>query len=120
MADFSDDIIQKVWENGITVDGADPDEWRKDFCNAWIHRNEYGDETDYAWSIDHVYPEKKGGPDDLVNLRPMHVKNNSSKSDSYPTYSCALTSKGKENVPTNKTKTVHEELRRKLRELGFD
>ncbi|MFY0654342.1 MAG: hypothetical protein JXQ96_20060 [Cyclobacteriaceae bacterium] len=120
MADYSDKQIQQVWNKGLKVDGMDPADWRKDFCDAWINRDQYGEHSDYGWSVDHVFPQKKGGSDDLINLRPMHMDNNSSKSDDYPSYSCALTSDGNKNVPTSKTKTVNDDLQKKLKELGFE
>lgn len=35
---FSEDTIQKVWEKGRIVPNNDPNDWRKDQCEAWIGR----------------------------------------------------------------------------------
>lgn len=114
MADFTEEKIQKVWEKGIIDSNAKPEEFRKDTCGAWMARNEYGKETDEGWEIDHVYPASKGGDNELENLRPMNWANNRSKGDDFPSYSCAVTSDGNENVSTTKRKTVNEELQKAL------
>ncbi|HUI31944.1 MAG TPA: HNH endonuclease signature motif containing protein [Candidatus Acidoferrales bacterium] len=91
---FSEEEIQKVWNDGKAVAGYDPDVWRKDQCGAWIHRMQYGNrKSDYGWEIDHISP---GGPDTKDNLRPLQWQNNLSKSDSR--LGCKVTSSGKKNV----------------------
>ena len=76
---FSQEEIQKVWEKGITVQGQDSSQWRKDQCGAWIGRNQYGNRnSEYGWEIDHISP---GGSDDVSNLRPLQCENNVAKSD---------------------------------------
>ena len=83
MGNFSDEVVQKVWSKGKTVEGYDKNQYRKDCCGAWMQRDLYGTTNQYGWEIDHVYPSSKGGTDDLVNLRPMHWENNRSKGDDY-------------------------------------
>jgi hypothetical protein len=93
MANFSEEMIQKVWEKGKP--SSDSANWRKDECDAWISRKAYGNrQSDYGWEIDHISP---GGADTLSNLRPLHWKNNVAKSDGRLT--CVVTSRGDKNIP---------------------
>ena len=90
-----DALVQKVWEKGKVVSGVDSSRWRKDDCDAWIGRVEYGDRnSQYGWEIDHISP---GGPDTLSNLRPLQWENNVAKSDGR--LGCVVTSSGNKNVP---------------------
>lgn len=93
---FSDEMIQKVWEKGQVVPGANFNEWRKDQCGAWIYRLHYGHQSEYSWNIDHITPQSKGGGDELSNLRPLHWENNARKGDG--NLSCAVTSEGAKNI----------------------
>lgn len=117
MADFSEKQIQAVWEKGKVADKFDSKKYRKDMAGAWMVRDQYGKKGDFGWTIDHVYPEALGGDDNLVNLRPMQWQNNQSKSDDYPEYSTAITSKGKENVEEESTFTVNDDLQKSLKKL---
>ena len=73
-----------VWERGIIVPGYDPDIYRKDMCGNWMQRTEHGDEGDYGWEIDHVYPRSLGGLTTLDNLQPLWWRNNRRKGDTFP------------------------------------
>ncbi len=76
---WSDQMVQRVWEKGKVVSDNDKNLWRKDDCDAWIRRNDYGNRnSQYGWEIDHINP---GGGDDLSNLRPLQWQNNVDKSD---------------------------------------
>ncbi len=50
---------KNVWNKASTVDGKDKDEIRADACGALIKWDEYGEETNIGWDIDHIYPESK-------------------------------------------------------------
>ena len=91
---FDEDTIQDVWEKGRIVSGNNPERWRKDDCNAWMGRGEYGDrDSQYGWEIDHIDPD---GGDDLSNLRPLQWANNLAKGDSRE-LKCVVTSRGNQN-----------------------
>lgn len=94
---FDQDTIQTVWEKATIVNGYNPNEWRKDQCDAWISRTEYGNrKTIYGWEIDHITPVAKGGTDALYNLRPLQWENNASRQDGRLV--CVVTSQDNKNV----------------------
>lgn len=95
---YSPELIQAVWEKGNIVANNDPRKWRKDDCQAWIHRLAYGDRnSQYGWEIDHITPESQGGTDDISNLRPLQWQNNAARQQGNE--DCAVTASGKDNVP---------------------
>lgn len=120
--EYSKELKDKIWEKGISVEGYDPKIVRKDACGAWIIRDLYGDrDTMFGWEIDHIFPMSKliefGKSDkasDIINLRPLNVANNVSKSDSYPEYKAALTSDGEKNVVCNNSYVVNKQLQEEL------
>jgi len=115
MANFSQDIINKVWEKAFTVVGYDNNLFRQDTCGAWIKKDKYGSEDYLGWEVDHVYPLSKGGTDDLVNLRPMHWQNNRAKADNYPSYQCAIKSVDNKNIKSDEIRTINDELQLTLK-----
>ena len=98
MANFSEEIINSVWEKATKVANNDPNIWRKDFAGAWIRRDHYGKELAYGWEIDHMQPLSQGGTDDIGNLMPMHWRNNRKKADNYPDFFSIVTSSGTSNI----------------------
>lgn len=116
--EFTQDIIDKVWNKGSIVDGYDASLFRKDSCGAWIVKGKYGDtNSPFGWEIDHVYPQAKGGDDNLLNLRPMQWENNRSKNDDYPNYDTKVCADGSRNINKEGHFVVNEVLRQKLSRL---
>ncbi len=71
--EFSDDMVQRVWDKARGMPDRDQAEWRKDECGAWINRGQYGHtNAEFGWKIENTSP---GGPDDLDHLRPFHCDN---------------------------------------------
>jgi hypothetical protein len=117
MTDFSEAQIQAVWEKGNEVENYEPNDYRKDVVGAWMQRTQYGQKTKLGWSVDHVYPESKGGDEDIDNLRPMHWENNLSKSNDYPDYKAVKTSEGNSNIDKENNFTVNNDLQLRLKQL---
>ncbi len=70
---YSEQLIQQVWEKGRGNGEIDRELWREDECGAWISRADYGKaDSDFGWKIVNVTP---GAPDTLENLRPFHMLN---------------------------------------------
>lgn len=90
---FSNEIIQKVWEKGLVVQGMDPHLYRKDHCGAIIRRDMYlnrGSSRSMGWEIDRIRPLSQGGSDGIHNLQPLQWENNKRKDDEYPAWSCLV------------------------------
>ena len=91
---FTNEEIQAVWYKGRIITNNDPNVWRKDQCDAWIMRNQYGNrDSGWGWEIDHINPF---GGYSLSNLRPLHWKNNLAKSEGR--LKCVITARGSDNV----------------------
>ncbi len=120
--EYTKELIDNVWEKGISVDGYNPDIVRKDACGAWIIRDLFGDkDTMFGWEIDHIYPlsklnelGKSEEASNIINLRPLNVANNNSKSDSYPEYKAKLTSDGENNIECDNLYVVNKQLQEQL------
>ena len=112
------DVIQAIWEKGIIVEGYDESLYRKDAGGAWIARDAYGDKSrELGWEIDHIFPINKGGDNCFVNLRPMNWRNNLSKSDDFPEYTAAVTSKDNKNIIEDTFCKVNSQLQQKLQQI---
>lgn len=115
---MDENLIKKVWEKAIRVDGFDSDTIRKDCCGALILKTEYGNHNSkFGWEIDHVYPLSRGGNDDILNLRPMQWENNVAKGNSFPVYNCAVKAEGNDNIHEKSQFKVNDALMSKLNEL---
>jgi hypothetical protein len=70
---FSDAVVQAVWEKARGMTDRDPTEWRQDRCGAWLHRHQYGNvNSEYGWKIENIVA---GGMDEVDNLQPFHWNN---------------------------------------------
>ena len=112
------EVEQAVWDKALVVEGYDKTLYRKDFAGAWIMRSERGNtDSPYGWEIDHVYPEALGGENHFINLRPMHWRNNRSKSDDYPRYKAVVVSENNGNVERDTPCKVNDKLVAELNAL---
>jgi hypothetical protein len=49
---FSEEIVQRAWDNARAMSGRDPTEWRRDECGAWMRRSHYESEvSEFGWKI---------------------------------------------------------------------
>jgi hypothetical protein len=88
--DFDEQTIEAVWKKGTPE--ANLTSYRKDKCNASMQRQKYGKTEQYGWEIDHIKPVSAGGGDELSNLQPLQWENNRHKGDSYPNWTCKVSS----------------------------
>jgi hypothetical protein len=109
--------IEAVWDKTGTMEGFDARMYRRDACGALIMRDKYGKVNPFGWEIDHIYPQNRGGDDNIDNLRALHYMNNRSKRDDYPSYTATVTFDGKQNVEKMRNLTVNEKVRRRIEEL---
>lgn len=98
---------KRIWDKMTTPPGMDISKFKLDACGALICWDQYGNrQSDVGWEIDHVIPKalllNKDVPDeeidDEINLRPMHWKNNDSKSLDYPEYHSKIKYEDGKNV----------------------
>ena len=126
MSNFSDEIVDKVWRKGRTLDGWNSDEYRLDAAGAIMVKSHRGTDDIYDWEIDHVLPKAKmqefGIPeekwDDIENLRPFNAKNNNRKSDDYPIYTRALVfdESLNRNIESEVERVVNEEVQQAIKD----
>lgn len=115
---MNEDLKNRIWDKASIVKGVDPNFIRKDCCGAWIIKSEFGNvNSKFGWEIDHVYPQSKGGDDQILNLRPMQWENNRAKGDDFPVYNIAVCAEGNENVNHEKQFKINASLLEKLGDL---
>lgn len=124
--DKSDSLVQEVWKKGVVVNDYDPKMYRKDACGAWIAWEAFGDRhSPYGWEIDHIYPASRlqlkkidqNSINDIVNLRPLHWRNNQSKGADYPTYHSSVKAVGSHNEDISGVFDVNVNVQEKIKQL---
>lgn len=98
MANYTDELIEQLWNKAKSIDGYDSKRWRQDFAGAWIQKDQYGIQSDFGWEIDHMKPRIFGGSDEISNLNPIQWENNRTKGASFPEFSTAVSSNGKKKA----------------------
>lgn len=98
MSNFTENIIEAVWQKAEAVYGINELRYRKDIGGAWLQKDQYEKEGKYGWGIDHICPRSKGGNENISNLQAMHWENNKEKSNYYPWFSISISSNGKANI----------------------
>lgn len=94
---YSEEVIQAVWEKGFPAEDLDPRIARQDACGAWMKRSRYEDrESAYGWCIDRIQEDPMLPADHISNLRPLHWQNKESKKDGLLT--CPVHAKGHKNA----------------------
>ncbi len=78
-------INKETWP--YHTEEKNPDEYRLDDNGAIIKKSEHCEETEFGYTIDHMFPISKGGDDNIENLRLLHWRNNKLKADDFPTFS---------------------------------
>lgn len=81
---FSDEVVNQVWQKGKPVRGKDSDLYRKDTAGNTIYRPSYGKNSEMGWQVDHKNPVSKGGSDHGRNLQPLQTEENREKGNEYP------------------------------------
>lgn len=115
---FNEETKREVWKKGLIVEGYDATMFRKDACGAWIMWDKYNaTDNPFGWEIDHIFPQSCGGGDELENLRPLHILNNRSKGNDYPSYTAVVTADGDKNIPTEKNLVVNKNTRAVLNDI---
>ena len=79
---FSEDLIKRVWFFKFSTNPSG-----EDACGNTIDRDQYGQQTETGWEIDHIEPVAKGGTDGIQNLQPLQWQQNRKKADKFP-YHC--------------------------------
>lgn len=70
--------VNAVWNKAETINGKNPDLYRKDPCGNEIYKHSYGKTSTKGWETDHIKPSSKGGSDGLRNLQAMQTSQNRS------------------------------------------
>lgn len=125
---YTEDELNEIWKKAIkSTDLNEEKGFRKDMCGAWILRSKYGEEGDYGWEVDHIYPKSKAEEkgilpelyNDTKNLQPLHWENNGAegKGDDYPSFNSKIGSEGVKNVEKVNKMTIPTSKQAELEKL---
>lgn len=117
MAYFSEKQKQDAWSKAKVVEGYDENKYRQDSAGAWMQRDLYGQEVDYGWEVDHMFPESLGGDKNPANLQSLHWNNNRTKSNDFPDYKTAISSKDNSNINKEESWRFVDSFIRNLKEI---
>ncbi len=71
--ELDEKTVQLVWEKGRVAPDRPAEEWRKDECGAWMHRDRYENErSQFGWKVQNTAP---GAGERIENLRPFQIEN---------------------------------------------
>ena len=88
---FSESQKIAVWDKARIVQGYDSAYVRADTCGMLIEWVNYGNiNVKSGWEIDHIFPESRGGTNDISNLQPLQWENNRRKGDGPNSGYCLL------------------------------
>lgn len=66
-----------VWEKASIIEGLDPAVWRNDALGKKIMFSMLKSPTSqWAWNLDHIIPQSRGGSDYICNLQPLNRRDN--------------------------------------------
>ncbi|MGD2075503.1 MAG: hypothetical protein PVI91_13990 [Gammaproteobacteria bacterium] len=93
---FSEETVQRVWDNARAVSDRDPTEWRKDECGAWMRRDHYDSEaSELGWKIQDL---SAGGDAGIEQLRAFQRDNSFDPAARKP--HCRMTADREDVAPT--------------------
>jgi hypothetical protein len=71
--EYTEIVIQKVWEKGNIIMDFNPELYRKDDLGSWILRDSYSDlMSSFGWVIVRIDPN---GGYEIDNLKPLQWSN---------------------------------------------
>jgi hypothetical protein len=94
---YDKEIIDRVWHFGKIISGNDPELWRKDEFDAWIHRLDYGNRhSQFGWEIAGSSLGRAAEDHGIAALRPLHWQNYLDESTAH--HESRITADGLHNI----------------------
>jgi len=92
---FSQEIIDKVWQHSLAVEGNDSENWRQDEFGAWMRREDYGDRSsEFGWYLSPAWASDP--PMGTAEIRARHWENYLDPAAAYTRY--RITAEGLRNI----------------------